>query len=409
MAEAMSIPAAPGNTNNVVVPSRVFNEVKTVSLEIIGDHQLLKDNATDWTNTGSVPPKPEFKYGAKSAAVSRTKKKRLAVQVGFEVWPYDAPQMPCTIKGTASFGGLTFDTSFPLRGGVQTVILESSQDLPDKIVKLSGEITWVVDNGTDGPTKADSSWGHEVFVTMDTPVDLVGTSEAGVTVKHMNAAVTLGARASSNDPHAIVGSLMGMIPGYTLTSNPTVPSQYNHPRYFNSVGGAWPIADYFAYSAECQAICRFVSATIKQVGCPGAADVVVVWADPDLDDGKTALEAPLAPGSGLGSKSKQVGGSTWHAVLVDRYPEEGSLYSFADEADADYIGLNNYEACLRFEHNGVKRYYGGGAGVYVDVQAVLLAFHALCWVRITFENGRQLVCIEKVVKRWRDRQGNVLP
>jgi hypothetical protein len=276
MAEPMNIPAAPGNTNNVVVPTRAFNEVKTVSLEFIGDHQLLKNNAADWTNTGSVVAKPEFSYGKKSAPMSRTKKKRLCVQVAFEVWPYDAPQIQCSIKGTASFGALFFDTSFPLKGGLQTVILESAGDLPDKITKLSGDIAWTVDNGVDGPMKADLSWGHDLYVTFDTPVDLVGTSEAGITEKRLKTSVELIARAGSNDPHAIVASLMGLVPGYVLIRNGAVPSQFNHPTYFNSSGGAWPIAEYLSYMAECQAICRFVHATIKQIGCPGVASIVVV-------------------------------------------------------------------------------------------------------------------------------------
>jgi hypothetical protein len=42
MGEPQQIPTAPGNTNPVSVPVRTFNEVKTVSLAFVGDHQLLK-------------------------------------------------------------------------------------------------------------------------------------------------------------------------------------------------------------------------------------------------------------------------------------------------------------------------------------------------------------------------------
>lgn len=412
MGDPINVPAAPGNTNNVTVPTRTFNEVKTVSLAFVGDHAMLKDNAADWTNSGTSVPKPEFTFGKKSAPVSRTKAKRLAVKVELEVWPAEAPQMQCTIKGAATWGQ-SFETSFPLKGGKQTVILESGEDLPDSVAKLSGEIEWVVDNGSDGSMKADHSWGHAVYLTIDTPVDLLGTKEAGVTTKHMDTAVDLVARAGSLEPHGIVGWLMSQVPGYTLVKNPAVPVEFAHPTYLNTIGGAWPLADWFRYKAECQAICRLVSAIIKQVGCSGAADVVLVWADPDIDDGSTAFEALLSAGGGLARKRERViRGMVCFAALVDTYPEEGSDYSTEDDQAPNYIGLNNFEACLRFEDGGRKKYYGGGAGVYDSPQGVLTAFHALCWVwtaRGVGAGSRQSAHVEVVVKRWRDRSGNLLP
>ena len=160
MGDPIPVPAAPGNTNQVNAPTRTFNEIKTVSLEFIGDHAMLKDNATDWTNTGNAFPKPEFTYGKQSAPISRTKDNVLAVKVGLEVWPADAPQMPCTITGATTWG-LSFTTKFPLQGGQQVVILESAEKLPNRVTKLAGDIEWTVDNGADGPMKADHSWGHE--------------------------------------------------------------------------------------------------------------------------------------------------------------------------------------------------------------------------------------------------------
>ena len=71
---------------------------------------------------------------------------------------------------------------------------------------------------------------------------------------------------------------------------------------------------------------------------------------------------------------------------------------------------NNFEACLRFEHAGVKRYYGGGAGTYESADEVLLAFYALCWVTFGHKapTGNGGARIEKVVKRWRDSQGRIV-
>jgi hypothetical protein len=434
MGEPQRVPAAPGNTNTVTVPLRTFNEVKTVSLAFVGDHQLLKDNEPvkdrDWANTGSRFPKPEFTYGKKSAPASGTKDAYLVVEVELEVWPYEAPQMDCTIKGAATWGQ-TFVTKLPLKGGKQKVILHSEEKLPDKVTKLSGDIDWTVDNGADGMMKADHAWGHDVYLTVATPVDLTTTKEAGITEKRMSTAVDLVGAAGSLDPHAIVGKLMERVPGYTIHPPPKVPDPsgateadgtpklvddpngppryFHHPDYWNDVGGAWPIAGYFRYSAECQAICRFVMAAIRQVGCPGTAEVVVVWADPDVDDGNTIFEAPLGSGGLGGHSTRTVSGVTWYAALVDHYPEEGKEYETEDENARNYLGLNNFEACLRFEHNGVKKYYGGGAGVYDSPQQVILAFYALCWMSRRNVGGKEGGRVEKVVKRWRGTQGQLLP
>lgn len=405
----MSLPAAPGNTNNVNVPVRTFNEVKTVSLAFVGDHALLKDNAADWTASGNPIAKPEFTFGRKSAPVSRTKANYLAVKVELEVWPYDAPQMQCTIKGAASWGQ-SFETKFPLKGGKQTVVVESAEKLPDRTVKLAGDIEWTVDNGADGAMKADRSWGHALYLTIDTPIDLTATREAGITDKHMMTAVDLVGRSGALDPHAIVGWLMGQIPGYTLQPNPAVPAAFSHPTYFNTVGGAWPLADWLSYRAECQAICRFVSAVIKQVGCPGTAEVMVVWADPDVDSGNTALEATWASGGGLARKpTRMINGDPCNATLVDSHVEEGAEYQIDNESGAGYVGCNNFEACLRFEHNGVKKYYGGGAGTYGSAQEVLTAFHALVWICVRADmQGHRFARVVQVVKRWRDASGNLI-
>ena len=109
MGDPIPVPAAPGSTNEVNAPTRTFNEIKTVSLEFIGDHAMLKDNGADWTSAGNLYPKPEFTYGKKSAPISRTKDNVLAVKVGLEVWPYEAPQMQCTITGATTLGALVHD------------------------------------------------------------------------------------------------------------------------------------------------------------------------------------------------------------------------------------------------------------------------------------------------------------
>ena len=59
------------------------------------------------------------------------------------------------------------------------VILESAEKLPNSVTKLAGDIEWTVDNGADGPMKADHSWGHEVYVTMDSRSTSRGRGKRG--------------------------------------------------------------------------------------------------------------------------------------------------------------------------------------------------------------------------------------
>ena len=50
-------------------------------------------------------------------------------------------------------------------------------------------------------------------------------------------------------------------------------------------------------------------------------------------------------------------------------------------------GLNRYEACLEFSHEGVTREYGGGAGIFRTRDEVLRAFWGLVWVSEAPDEG----------------------
>jgi hypothetical protein len=391
MGDPQIIPAAPGNLNTVVVPTRAFNEVKTVSLEFVGDHALLKDNVSDWANTGTVFPKPEFTFGKASAPVSRTRNKRLSVRVELEVWPYDAPMLDCTIKGTAAWGQ-TFETKFPLKGGKQPVILESTENLPDKITRLTGDIAWVVNNGVDGDIQATASWGHEVFVTMDTPMtDKQGSRpEDGVTLKRIRKAMEWVEPIGSLKSHEIlVGVRKRFARGYRLNHSKNVPDKYHHPNYMDQpspVGGAWPMVDYMDDSGECQAQVRLQRAVLRELGVPGEAKIYVVWAEPRVQEGKMALEEDweVDGNAGLNERRQTLEGEQ-HATLVDSPVIVGKIYppNHTEMPDGTVSpGLNRYEACLRFTADGETKYYGGGAEVFKDKDALLNAptFWGLVWV-----------------------------
>jgi len=216
----------------------------------------------------------------------------------------------------------------------------------------------------------------------------------------MNAAVRLVERVRSNDPHTIVKSLMSRFRGYTLERNDQVPREYSHPTYFNDVGGAWPIAENIGATGECQAIVRFVRNVIHQVGCPGKAEAVVVFANPyNGNPIERAFGDKGMSGSGfIPYNGKQV--TPW---LVDQVVEEGRWYPPSHTrlpGGGGSPGINNYEACLKFTH-GHTKYYAGGVqhGIFNSMEEVIQVFNALVWAYVDPASGAFYV--EKIVRRYR--------
>lgn len=367
--------------------------LKVVELTYDSDHALLKDDKADWRNEGTLYPEPEWKPD-RQHPISHSMKKKVSLKLKIEVKPDDACPETGTLEGTGPDG-----LKFKLDGvsytpGIHEFALTSDKELSEKVRKLNFAVSW--------KAKAESTQGggqtkNEMFVTIDTPIN-EGQKEDGVTYKRMSKAVEMVGAVGSTDPHTIVAALMKKFPFYTLERDPAVPEEYDHPQFFNKEAekaGAWPMADYIANAAECQAIVRFVRGVIKQVGCPGEAKPVVIWADPDVDGGKTVLEKDF-PATTLHNKSKKVGSKTWYPALADTDPGSvGKLFK------RNAIGMNAYEACLKFTHNGVTKYYGGGAGVYDSKDEVIHAFQALVWFSVEYDSaGNGLYRIEEIVQRY---------
>lgn len=155
------------------------------------------------------------------------------------------------------------------------------------------------------------------------------------------------------------------------------------------------MADYVDLGGECQAIVRFVRGILLQVGCPGEAKAVVVWTDPNIENGTKVLEAPHGTFT-LHGRRKTVDGKLWYISLADRDP-----VSVGSRFTPDDMGMNNFEACLRFAHAGVTKYYGGGAGVYDSHEEVIHAFHALVWHSFDYEGSTLYYVIQEIVQRYR--------
>jgi hypothetical protein len=151
------------------------------------------------------------------------------------------------------------------------------------------------------------------------------------------------------------------------------------------------MSDYAAESGECQAIVRLVRGILRQLGVPGEARALLVWADPEVEGGRKAVTAywDEDPSAGL-SRTKVVQGKRWIAALSDGAVEVGREYPASHTLGArgqPSPGLNRYEACLEFTHEGVTREYGGGAGVFRSREDVLRAFWGLVWVSAGPDDG----------------------
>lgn len=338
--------------------------LKLVSLEYLSDHDLLKDHTADWTDSGTPFVPPDWTPGS-SNPVSHSMDKTVKVKVIVRAEPDGQTESGRLVGklGSEPFFASNATTFSP--GQDHTLVMETSRKVIKKVRKQSIRIKWVV--------KTDSSYAtwtnlgeteNEWFTTIDRPRDS-GESQHGVTLKRMRKAVELVEPMKTIKPHEIVLGLMKLLPYYVLRADPAVPSELKHPNFFNSKGGAWPIAAHMSHYAECQAIVRFVEKIIKQIGAPGDGKMVFIFADPaDPDTAKEDDEST----PGRKALHKHPG-----YALVDKpitSADIGRVYPKSHTRMPDgstSMGFNAFEACLKFTARGDSGgdetyYYPGGTG-----------------------------------------------
>ena len=426
-----------------------ISKVTVQRLVFLDDHKVLTDippSSKDWGKGGTKYVEKQggahWLLGKESYPVSVTKGTRLSIEVDLAVESADADPIECEVTAVASLpegdsgapNAFTFKSTVVL-GGAQTVrlVLTAEEPIGNHVfLVVDWMLTWTVDAaglrlpmGTTGP--------HRLYVTYDTPdpggrplVHPFGSDpppiEDGITDKRMHAAVDVIERQwrkesgeswakgmDRNDPHLIVWSLLRYVPGYTLGEPPPeavtaedavlLKKQYDHPRYASAHAGAWPIYEFPAALAHCQAIVRFILGVLKQAGVPGTAAYVVVYADPDSASGSVALEDSVVPRDQDPTKYRMIGSKQMLvAGLLRDTPRthKGSLQAprLTDQVvKAPWPGeplpspiasgttLNTYEACLKFTH-GKTYYYGGGVvgQRFPEAQKVLWVFKQLVWV-----------------------------
>lgn len=386
-----------------VIPPLIL---KIVELEFLSDHRLLKNNDANWENTGAVFKKPDW-TPEKSNPISHSMDKKAKVRVVIEA----EGEAPDDGQITAQFQGKEFFLSkqVTFNIGKNELTLTSKEDLSGKIGHKDATFKWSATTTRNPESTSIGNTVNHIYITFSNPVSRPSEPDDGVTVYRMKKSISFILATKTEEPHGIVAKLMGSFPTYTLEKNDAVPVELGHPQYTNPKIGAWALADYSKQTAECQAICRFVRGVLDQVGCPGTVEPVVVWADPVE---KKVKEAPYGESkSGLRFVTKTVSENVEEEERVKITEELGgwdklmgkepnvrieirkktvtktvtwNAFLTTDEAtvgeDVTDSGLNLYEACLKFTHEGDVKYYGGGAGVFATKTKVVQAFHSLIWV-----------------------------
>ncbi|MDI3287969.1 hypothetical protein [Polyangium sp. 15x6] len=378
---------------------RPENTIRIESIRVDSDHGTLRgcDEPSGWRWSDRACPEPEW-TPASRVPVSHTLGEKVRLELTLDAAA--APPGSITLEGEGP-GDIQFRQTIPISPGTSSITLVSDHPLARKLDALSFDVRW---SASEAAVLAPAVTSIPMFVTMGPPrsTPMAPYKEDGATPRRVAKAVEWAKQANSLDPHAIVESFLRRFPYYALLPNPDVPAEFDHPRYFNEVGGAWPMVDYVAASGECQAIVRLVRGMLAQIGAPGEARMLVVWADPDQGNGEKPLVADWEknPRAGL-SKTMLVGEKRLSAALVDGPVVEGKTYPPSHTRLPDgkvSPGLNRYEACLEFSHGGTTRYYCGGVGVLFSRHDILKVFWGLVWVEFLPDEGFR---VEKIVKRYR--------
>lgn len=342
-------------------PASQAKEPGTVlrSLDFVSDHGVMRDNSKDWSNEGKAFPQPDWTINAKGEtrgdAISHTMGEAVAVDLGFDVKPENAPASGAQLTGKGSAPFLDFDFSGSLQGGAaQKQRMVSANKIPDTVAAYPQQtIDWSIKwgnwqhaIGTTGP--------FDIYATIDKPKrpDTVTTNRMAKSVELVSSAPTL-------KPHDVVQTIMFKWTRFNLDV-----------RYTNE----WDLAADMGTGAQCIDLVRFVQSVIGMVGLPGQADAVIIWATPQAPN--VAIETPFGQPGGMSSRlyPSYPGQPGWQAALLD----------------GDFRP-NNFEAALKFTADGQTKYYPGGVQtVFEHADDVLTVFNCLAWFSVAGKDSYRI-------------------
>lgn len=319
-------------------------ELKLKSLTFTTDHDLIRDNLTDFEPTGDVFLEPKWQADREpyeDFPISHSMGQNVGIDARFELLPFGSnpPNLALSTQGPQGFH---FQQEVSLPGGDTTVSLISTDQVEQRIQRIDqNSIEWTI--RLDGRTflrKVASP--YRIFVTMGAPRN---TSDPRyfVTWNRMNRAVQIALLAKSMNPHAIVQELVWTAGPYDLDAG--------------DLPNAWQVPD---FGGDCQLIVRFGIKVANMIDLPGEYEHTNIYA---IETSPTvAIEG--SPYDGLGYPERIHPTEPWVLRLIDRNG-----------------GCNGFEATIKYSCGFEPRYFPGGvrAMVFDDKDAVLGIFGSLSW------------------------------
>ncbi len=371
---------------------RPVETFKVLKVRFSSDHNKMKDNDKDWRNTGKVF-EPEWVNGKHSKPLSHTFDKEVEVEIEVEVGPEGAEAKNVKLVGKGSTAFMNFEaTGIELKAGKSKHKLKSKGKIPKKVQKFANlKVAWSAEIPEHGAKKSAPDSEHLLYAIIAEPRE-EGRPEDGATAKRMEKGVEWVASANTLDPHKIVNHCFGKFDHYVLSwsfvsqskldylkKHPDIKKQIEDDGFAtftdSSVGGAWPLAQWNEYGGECQAMVRCIRGVLTQVGCPGDAAVKYVNASAD----KPYTAQIRSNGTRCNGPKESQG---YRYALVDSRVDKGKFYD-----DNSGVGWNNYEAYMRFDHDGKFGWFGGGIGKLPSTQNPLNVFYGLAEFKSKYKNG----------------------
>jgi len=377
-----------------------ITNIRIVSLEFLADHNMLKDNETDWKNTGALYAVPDWDVTkAEPNPISFSMTERCKVKVTVEATPADAPPEKGALAGYYKDGPLLFpEKNVTFTPNKKNELIMEANDLFDQDVEDAYlDLRWkaiakkeITEWSNIGSTSNIS------FATIGKPI-VEKRREDGVTLRRMYAAVKWVSEANSLEELEILDHLFDKFDRYVLgisllpegdqkylDDHPGLKQDLNKvdwPKYFNADFGAWPAIEYEYWGAECQAICRLIQGIMRQVGSP--ADIELVYVSANFSQPETPVERTSGNRAAGPDPTKRY-------VMVDAEVKVGNVYWPPKKGEQSPVGWNNFEAYVKYKKGPTTRYFGGGTGLLPEGTNPLHVFWGIAeykWVKKTINIG----------------------
>ncbi len=357
------------------------------------DHDKLTDHKEDWEPGGKRYPKPEWRAASgetPTVPVSHSMYGELRLEVGVR---YNAPPgavpLSVTLTGKTKVKvGVAGELKLTSRRvvldpGRNTVKVRGAAGFPAKVQKLNLTIDWRFEGAGVGsdpaamiPAQALRT-SHEVLVTMGEPETVdpfdKGREATAITYRRLAYAIQAVGALDTIDPHKITEKLLKGMGEFELG---------------NLFANAWRFAEKRA-SVDCRTIVQYITNVIKIIGCPGKAEVVLVF--PRLKNKTWPGRKRVVDGTPVYWLSTEPGPLDFEAV-AEAPPDMGNFAGLDRPAlvhpdgEGKAIlfdfggGQNAFEGCLRFTRAGLTRYYAGGVGAFENKEQVLgQSFQSFSW------------------------------